>query len=76
LFPALDTRAALAWAGAFGTTTTGLPSIGEVPGFPNCWAVVGFGGNGMTYSRIAADIIDAALSGRTDPDAGIYAFAR
>ncbi len=74
LFPALDTEPTHAWAGTFGTTATGLPSIGRVPGKKNVWAVLGFGGNGITYARIAADIIRAELSGRSDPDAGLYAF--
>jgi glycine/D-amino acid oxidase-like deaminating enzyme len=73
LFPQLDTEPAFAWAGAFGSTETGLPSIGAVPGKPHCWAVLGFGGNGITYSRIAADIISAALAGKNDPDADLYA---
>lgn len=74
LFPQLDTTPEFAWAGAFGATATGLPSIGPVPGMPNCHAVLGFGGNGITYARIAADIIAGALSGRPDPDADLYAF--
>jgi glycine/D-amino acid oxidase-like deaminating enzyme len=73
LFPQLDTRPEFAWAGAFGSTETGLPSIGAIPGKPRCWAVLGFGGNGITYSRIAADIISAALAGKKDPDADLYA---
>jgi glycine/D-amino acid oxidase-like deaminating enzyme len=73
LFPQLDTTREFAWAGAFGSTETGLPSIGAIPGKPRCWAVLGFGGNGITYSRIAADIISAALTGKRDPDADLYA---
>jgi glycine/D-amino acid oxidase-like deaminating enzyme len=73
LFPQLDTTPAFAWAGAFGSTETGLPSIGAIPGKPRCWAVLGFGGNGITYSRIAADIISAALTGKRNPDADLYA---
>jgi glycine/D-amino acid oxidase-like deaminating enzyme len=73
LFPQLDTTPEFAWAGAFGSTETGLPSIGAIPGKPRCWAVLGFGGNGITYSRIAADIISAALTGKKDPDADLYA---
>ena len=61
LLPRLDTTPEFAWAGAFGSTETGLPSIGAVPGMANCYAVLGFGGNGITYSRIAADIIAGAL---------------
>ncbi|CAN5340838.1 FAD-binding oxidoreductase [soil metagenome] len=74
LMPHLDVRLDFAWAGAFGASDTGLPSIGEVPGLTGCWSVVGFGGNGMTYSRIAAEIIAAALAGREDSDAALFAF--
>jgi glycine/D-amino acid oxidase-like deaminating enzyme len=76
LLPQLDTRPAFAWAGAFGVSDTGLPSIGEIPGRRNCWAILGFGGNGITYSRIAADIVRAALAGDSDPDADLYALRR
>lgn len=75
LLPRLDTEIDFAWAGTFGASTTGLPTIGAVPGHPNCWAVMGFGGNGITYSRIGAEIIRSALSGKPDPDADLYAFA-
>jgi glycine/D-amino acid oxidase-like deaminating enzyme len=74
LFPQLDVTPEFAWAGAFGTTATGLPRIGRIPGRKNCWAVLGFGGNGITCSRIAADIIRVALAGKSDPDADLYAF--
>jgi glycine/D-amino acid oxidase-like deaminating enzyme len=76
LLPGIDSRAAFAWAGSFGQTATGLPSIGPIPGMPNCWAALGYGGNGTTYSRIAADIICGALAGRPDLDAGLYGFPR
>jgi glycine/D-amino acid oxidase-like deaminating enzyme len=74
LFPQLDVTPEFAWAGAFGTTATGLPRIGAIPGGKNCWAILGFGGNGITYSRIAADIIRAALAGKSDPDTDLYRF--
>jgi glycine/D-amino acid oxidase-like deaminating enzyme len=74
LLPALDTRPDYIWAGSFGTSSTGLPFIGGVSGMDNCWAVLGFGGNGITYARIAADIIRACITGRPDPDASLYAF--
>jgi glycine/D-amino acid oxidase-like deaminating enzyme len=74
LFPALDTRAAFAWAASFGETTTGLPTIAPIPRHRNCWAALGYGGNGITYSRIAAEIIRTALTGGRDADADLYAF--
>lgn len=74
LFPELDIRADFAWAGTFGASATGLPTIGELPGLKNCWAVMGFGGNGITYSRIGAEIVRAGLTGKGDPDAELYAY--
>jgi glycine/D-amino acid oxidase-like deaminating enzyme len=76
LFPDLDTEAEFTWAASFGETSTGLPIIGEIPGWKDCWAALGYGGNGITYSRIAADVIRSALTGEGDRDAPLYAFER
>ena len=74
LIPGLRFRIAYRWAGAFGESTTGLPFIDAVPGRPNCYAVLGFGGNGITYAMIAADVVAAMLDGREDSDADLYRF--
>ena len=74
LLPGLDSRADFAWTGSFGQSATGLPTIGPIPRMPNCWAALGYGGNGTTYSRIAADIICSAFAGRPDVDADLYGF--
>jgi glycine/D-amino acid oxidase-like deaminating enzyme len=74
LLPDINTQPEFQWAGFFGTTETGLPLIGQVPGMKNCWAVLGYGGNGTTYSRIAAEIIRTRLTGGSDPDADLYSF--
>ena len=74
LFPKLDTTVEFAWTGTFGETATGLPTIGAVPDMPNCWVALGYGGNGITYARIAADVICGALTGRPDVDADLYDF--
>lgn len=76
LFPKLDTKPAFAWTASFGESTTGLPSIGRVPGMRHCWAALGYGGNGISYARIAADVIRAELTGDGDPDADLYRFGR
>lgn len=75
LIPGLEIDVDYAWAGAFGESTTSMPLIGPVPGMPHAYAVMGFGGNGITYSVIASQIVAAAIRGRPDPDAGLYAFA-
>jgi glycine/D-amino acid oxidase-like deaminating enzyme len=74
LIPGLDTTIDYAWTGTFGQSATGLPRIGQVPRLPNCWVALGYGGNGITYARIAADIIAGALTGRPDNDADLYDF--
>jgi glycine/D-amino acid oxidase-like deaminating enzyme len=74
LFPQLDCHAAFAWCGSFGATPTGLPTIGAIPGMPGCFTILAFGGNGITYSRIAAEVITAQLTGRPDVDADLFAF--
>jgi glycine/D-amino acid oxidase-like deaminating enzyme len=72
LLPGVAFEVDYSWAGAFGESATGLPSIGPVPDMDHCWAVMGFGGNGITYSVIASQIVSAALRGKPDPDADLY----
>lgn len=72
LMPEVAFEIDYSWAGAFGESATGLPSIGPVPDIDHCWAVMGFGGNGITYSVIASQIVSSALRGRPDPDADLY----
>ncbi|WP_370237336.1 NAD(P)/FAD-dependent oxidoreductase [Brevundimonas sp.] len=72
LLPDLEFEVDYSWAGAFGESSTGLPSIGPVPDMAHAWAVMGFGGNGITYSVIASQVVSAAIRGRSDPDADLY----
>lgn len=74
LVPGLRFRIGHRWAGAFGESGTGLPFIDRVPGHPNCYAIMGFGGNGITYSMLAAEVIARLIAGRDDPDADLYRF--
>lgn len=62
------------WSAAFGTTPDGLPMIGTVPGHRNVYATMGFGGNGITFSQIAAGIIASEIAGHRDPDAELFRF--
>lgn len=76
LLPHLDARAEFAWSGSFGTTATGLPYIGSIPRHPRVHAVMGYGGNGITYSQIASELVRAAIRGERDRDAELFAFER
>jgi glycine/D-amino acid oxidase-like deaminating enzyme len=73
LLPDAHNDAAFAWAGCFGSSSTGLPAIGPVPGAPRVLAALGYGGNGITFSMIAAQLIQRAASGLSDPDSEIFA---
>ena len=64
------------WAAPFGTTVTGLPLIGAVPDEPNVYTAMGFGGNGITFSMIAAEIITKLIQGETDADQDLFALDR
>ena len=74
MLPKVDSHAQFAWTASFGQSKTGLPSIGPIPGHPRCYAVLGYGGNGITYSMLAAQLISASIGGRRDPDARLFAF--
>lgn len=74
LLPALDVTAEFRWAGTFGESVNGLPTIGAVPGMSNCYAVLGYGGNGITFAMAAAEILSAELSGEAHPDGKLFAF--
>ncbi len=63
LWPKADTRVDHAWCGAFGETSDGLPLIGPVPGMNGVYAAYGYGGNGITFSYLAAQMIGAMLAG-------------
>ena len=76
LVPGIDAAPDYAWTGSFGTTTTGLPYIGAVPRHPRIFAVMGYGGNGITFSQIASEILSNVLEGRDDADAPLFAFDR
>lgn len=74
LMPLVDTRPEFTWAASFGLSSTGLPRIGRITGHQNVYAALGFGGNGITFSRIGAEILTAQLLGRRDPDEDLFAF--
>lgn len=72
LFPEIDFQPEFSWTGSFGESPNGLPAIGPVKGMPHCFAVLGFGGNGITFSMLAAQLISRQIQGISDPDADLF----
>lgn len=67
LWPAAQVDIEFRWAGTFDTTTDGLPLIGPVPGARNIYAAYGYGGNGITSSFLAAQLIGDLIAGSSSP---------
>ncbi len=76
LFPEVKLEVAYAWAGTFGETKDGLPYIGAPDSAPHAYFALGYGGNGITYSLIAGEIIRDAVLGKRNRDAGLFRFGR
>ncbi|MBR2536627.1 MAG: FAD-binding oxidoreductase [Hyphomicrobium sp.] len=72
LLPGRELKIAYAWAGAFATSPTGLPIIQEIDEMPGCLAILGCGGNGITFSMIASEIATKWATGKTDKDADLF----
>jgi glycine/D-amino acid oxidase-like deaminating enzyme len=76
LFPEIKFEVAFSWAGTFSSTKDGLAYIGTHRSLPHAYFALGYGGNGITYSLIAAEIIRDHFLGRRNPDAAIFSFNR
>jgi glycine/D-amino acid oxidase-like deaminating enzyme len=76
LFPDTDFRVEFSWAGTFGETDDGLAYIGAHRDWPSSFFALGYGGNGITYGVMAAEIIRDALLGRVHPHADLFRFDR
>ncbi|THU32520.1 FAD-dependent oxidoreductase [Niastella caeni] len=76
LFPSIHFRTDFKWAGSFASTKDGLPYIGCLPGKPHTYFALGLGGNGITFSLIAGQIIANLISGKQDNNARLFGFDR
>ncbi|MGN6226418.1 MAG: NAD(P)/FAD-dependent oxidoreductase [Dyella sp.] len=77
LAPDIQPELAFSWAGTFAETDDGLPFIGNAPGHdPRVHFVMAYGGNGITYSTIAAAIVRDAIQGRRHPLDALFGFGR
>jgi glycine/D-amino acid oxidase-like deaminating enzyme len=76
-FPALDLQPAFAWAGTFAETADALPYFGAHAQWgPRVLFAMAYGGNGITYSCLGADVLRAAVERRRHPLATLFAFER
>lgn len=77
LFPQFDWTPAFSWAGTFAETEDGLPFFGPHREHgPRVSFAMAYGGNGITYSAIGAQILAARVAGRGHPLAKLFSFDR
>jgi glycine/D-amino acid oxidase-like deaminating enzyme len=76
ILPGVEVEPVYQWAGVFSSTKDGLPYIGTLPEHPRAWMALGYGGNGITFSMIAAGLIRDAWLGVKNDLATIFRFDR
>jgi len=76
ILPDYDLKIDFSWSGTFGATKDGLPYIGMHADFQNAYFVLGFGGNGITFSVIGMNIISSMLKNKKHPLSEYYKFSR
>ena len=67
LLPGVRLRPAFTWGGTFAETRDGLPLIGPSAELHGAFVALGYGGNGITFGVIAADILCCLLRGQAPP---------
>lgn len=76
IFPGIPFKKEYKWTGTFGSTKDGLPFIGPYKSLPNSYFALGFGGNGITFSQIAAEINRDLIMDNQNHDAALFSFER
>lgn len=64
------------WAGTFGETKDGLPYIGTHEKFKNSFFVLGFGGNGITFSVAGMEMASLFMKNKKHPLSKYFKFGR
>lgn len=76
LYPNIPFKTEMAWCGTFSATKDGLPYIGPYEENDQMLFALGYGGNGITFSVIAAQILSNIIQGKMDERLNIYKFHR
>lgn len=76
LYPSIPLKPEFSWCGTFGSTTDGLPLIGQYKNLSNSFFALGFGGNGITFSVIAAEILKDSITGKKNKYRELFSFDR
>jgi glycine/D-amino acid oxidase-like deaminating enzyme len=76
VFPSLEFKKEFVWSGTFGKTKDSMPYIGAYTKTPNTYYALGFGGNGITFGVVAAEILCDIICGKKNVNAELFSFDR
>lgn len=76
IYPNISFETEMAWCGTFSSTKDSLPYIGSWPGKKRMLFALGYGGNGITFSMIAAQMIRNIILENKDERMKIFGFGR
>lgn len=76
LLPSIDPTPTHCWAGSFGDNVHSMPTVGPLREMPGCYAAMGYGGNGITFSMMAGQMVRGIITGTGDPDLDLVSFER
>src|SRR5690606_7132865 len=76
MVPEIPLVTEMSWCGTFSATADGLPFIGAWPRHPRMLFTLGYGGNGITFSMIGAQVISNIVREIHDPRLEVYGFRR
>jgi glycine/D-amino acid oxidase-like deaminating enzyme len=77
MLPSLVLEQGFAWAGTFAETVDGLPFFGPHPQHgPRVHFAMAYGGNGIAFSQIGAEILRARIEGKAHPLRDFFSFER
>ncbi|MEI9917813.1 MAG: FAD-binding oxidoreductase [Bacteroidota bacterium] len=75
-FPDMSITPDYSWAGTFGITKDSMPYIGTHAGYDNSFFVLGYGGNGITFSLMAMKMLSDHMAGRPNKFNEYFKFNR
>jgi glycine/D-amino acid oxidase-like deaminating enzyme len=77
LYPALhQVSIDYSWEGLFATTADGLPFVGSHRRYPRHLFALGYGGNGMTFAYLAAQLLLRVIKGQPADADVFFGFSR
>lgn len=76
IYPNIDFVTEMAWCGTFSSTNDGLPYIGPWKKGEKKLFALGYGGNGITFSMVAAEILKNIILDKKDNRLETFGFDR